>query len=90
MCSYFHLADDEISDEYGRAVLLRYFHECVMSSLPSDPGKVPPFYAYFVDIVERLKSMRMQDLTSKSIRVAASIQSFRSRGNRESAPSAAL
>jgi alkanesulfonate monooxygenase SsuD/methylene tetrahydromethanopterin reductase-like flavin-dependent oxidoreductase (luciferase family) len=68
MCSYFvHIADDKASDDFGRAAMLRYFHECVRSSLPSDPTKIPPSYAYFLEIAERLKSMRARDLTSRSI-----------------------
>jgi alkanesulfonate monooxygenase SsuD/methylene tetrahydromethanopterin reductase-like flavin-dependent oxidoreductase (luciferase family) len=72
MCSYFiHIADDKTSGDFGRAAMLRYFHECVRSSLPADPAKIPPSYAYFLDIAERLKSMRAQDLTSRSILIGS-------------------
>jgi alkanesulfonate monooxygenase SsuD/methylene tetrahydromethanopterin reductase-like flavin-dependent oxidoreductase (luciferase family) len=72
MCSYFiHIAEDKASDDFGRAAMLRYFHECVRSSLPSDPAKIPPSYAYFLDIAERLNSIRAQDLTSRSILIGS-------------------
>jgi alkanesulfonate monooxygenase SsuD/methylene tetrahydromethanopterin reductase-like flavin-dependent oxidoreductase (luciferase family) len=72
ICSYFiHIADDEESDAFGRSTLLRYFNQCVISAFPSDPKKVPPSYAYFLDIVDRINNLRTEDLNSKSILVGS-------------------
>ena len=68
MCSYFiHIADTPAEEAYGREALIRYFHDALISAFPADPAKVPPTYRYFLEIVDILKNMRAESLTSKSI-----------------------
>jgi hypothetical protein len=35
--------------------------------LPADPKSAPPSYRYFVDMVDRLKNVRPEDLTENSV-----------------------
>lgn len=72
MCSYFvHIADTPDEEAFGRAALIRYFHEALIGAFPSDPAKVPPTYRYFLEIVDILKNMKPESLTSKSILVGS-------------------
>jgi alkanesulfonate monooxygenase SsuD/methylene tetrahydromethanopterin reductase-like flavin-dependent oxidoreductase (luciferase family) len=72
MCSYFiHIADTPAEEEYGRASLIRYFHDALISAFPSDAKTVPPTYAYFVKIVEILRDMKPENLTAKSVLVGS-------------------
>src|SRR5581483_1033264 len=67
MCSYFtsvaHSANEETA---ARERLLHYLHG-VLPAFPADRSRTPPHIAYFVDIVERLKSMKASDLGDRSI-----------------------
>ena len=68
MCSYFtHFADNEQEEAAARARQIRYYRECVLASFPGDPKTAPPSYRYFVDMVERLKNVRPEDLTENSV-----------------------
>jgi len=68
MCSYFiHFADNPAEEEAQRARQIRYYKECVIPAFPSDPKTAPPSYHYFIDMVERLKKVRPQDLTENSV-----------------------
>lgn len=72
MCSYFiHIADTRDEEDYGRAALLRYFKEGLISSFPQDERTVPPTLRYFLEIVDILKNMKAENLTSKSILVGS-------------------
>src|SRR6266404_2971773 len=68
MCSYFiHFADTPAEEEAARARQIRYYKECVIAAFPGDPEKAPPSYRYFIDMVERLKKVRPEDLTENSV-----------------------
>jgi alkanesulfonate monooxygenase SsuD/methylene tetrahydromethanopterin reductase-like flavin-dependent oxidoreductase (luciferase family) len=68
MCSYFlHFADDQAAEDAARARQIRYFQECAIPALPSDPRTAPPSYHYFVGMVERLRTLRPSDLTENSV-----------------------
>ena len=68
MCSYFtHLADTREHEAAQRARQIRYYKECVIPALPGDPKTAPPSYRYFVDMVDRLKKVKPEDLTENSV-----------------------
>jgi alkanesulfonate monooxygenase SsuD/methylene tetrahydromethanopterin reductase-like flavin-dependent oxidoreductase (luciferase family) len=68
MCSYFtHFADTEDEEAAQRARQIRYYRECLIPAFPSDPNNAPPSYRYFVGMVERLRTVRPEDLTENAI-----------------------
>ncbi|HVV92608.1 MAG TPA: LLM class flavin-dependent oxidoreductase [Hyphomicrobiales bacterium] len=68
ICSYFlHFADNQIEEQAARERQIRYYRECVISALPSDPATAPPSYRYSIDMVDRLKKVQPQDLTENSV-----------------------
>ena len=68
MCSYFtHFADTPAAEQAARARQVRYYRECVIPSFPSDPATAPPSYRYFIGMVERLKTVKPEDLTENSV-----------------------
>jgi len=68
MCSYFtHFADNKEQEAAARARQIRYYKECVIAAFPGDPKTAPPSYRYFIDMVERLKNVRPEDLTENSV-----------------------
>jgi len=68
MCSYFtHFADTPEQENAQRARQIRYYRECAIPALPSDPKTVPPSYRYFIDMVDRLGKVRPEDLTENSV-----------------------
>ena len=68
MCSYFiHIADTKQEEDYGREALIRYFKDALIAAFPSDAKTVPPTLKYFLEIVDILKNMKAENLTSKSI-----------------------
>lgn len=68
MCSYFiHIADTPADEAYGRESLIRYFHDALIAAFPADAKTVPPTYKYFLEIVNILRDMKPEKLTSKSI-----------------------
>ena len=70
MCSYFiHIADTAEEEAYGRESLIRYFHDALIASFPGDPETAPQSYRYFVEIVDILRNMKPESLTSKSVLV---------------------
>lgn len=72
MCSYFiHIADTPQDETFGREALIRYFKDAIIGAFPSDPKTVPPTLRYFLEIVETLKNMKAENLTSKSILVGS-------------------
>ena len=68
MCSYFiHIGASKEEEAYGRQALLRYFKDALIAAFPSDAKTVPPTLKYFLEIVDILKNMKAESLTSKSI-----------------------
>jgi alkanesulfonate monooxygenase SsuD/methylene tetrahydromethanopterin reductase-like flavin-dependent oxidoreductase (luciferase family) len=75
MCSYFtHFADTREQEAAQRARQIRYYRECVIPAVPSDPKTVPPSYRYFVDIVDRLQKVEPDDLTENSVLLGSPAQ----------------
>src|SRR5262252_1673799 len=73
MCSYFtHFADNKVEEDAQRARQIRYYRECVIPAFPGDPKTAPPSYRYFVDMVERLKNVKPEDLTENSVLLGSS------------------
>jgi len=67
MCSYFvSVAHTTQEADRARERLLHYLH-AVIPVLPGDPRTAPPHIAYFVEIVERLRSMKPSQLGDRSI-----------------------
>ena len=72
MCSYFiHFADTPAQEQAARERQVRYYKECVLAAFPSDPDKCPPSYRYFLDMVQRIKNVKPQDLTSNSVLIGS-------------------
>jgi alkanesulfonate monooxygenase SsuD/methylene tetrahydromethanopterin reductase-like flavin-dependent oxidoreductase (luciferase family) len=68
MCSYFtHFADTKAEEDAQRARQIRYYQECAIPALPSDPKTVPASYRYFIDMVDRLQKVTAKDLTANSV-----------------------
>jgi alkanesulfonate monooxygenase SsuD/methylene tetrahydromethanopterin reductase-like flavin-dependent oxidoreductase (luciferase family) len=68
MCSYFmHFADTSEQENVQRARQVRYYKECAIPALPGDPKTTPPSYRYFVDMVDRLRNVKPEDLTENSV-----------------------
>jgi alkanesulfonate monooxygenase SsuD/methylene tetrahydromethanopterin reductase-like flavin-dependent oxidoreductase (luciferase family) len=68
MCSYFtHFADNDAQEQGARARQIRYYRECVIPAFPGDPHTAPPSYRYFIDMVDRLKKVRPEDLTENAV-----------------------
>ncbi|WP_413376721.1 LLM class flavin-dependent oxidoreductase [Alkalihalobacillus sp. 1P02AB] len=66
-CSYFlNVTDSAIEAEKTKERMLKYFTGLV-PAFPSDPSTAPPHIRYFVDIVEKLKNMKTDDLSENSI-----------------------
>jgi alkanesulfonate monooxygenase SsuD/methylene tetrahydromethanopterin reductase-like flavin-dependent oxidoreductase (luciferase family) len=73
MCSYFmHFADSKVQEDAQRARQIRYYKECAIPAFPGDAKSVPPSYRYFVDMVDRLKKVRPEDLTENSVLLGSS------------------
>jgi len=72
MCSYFiHFANTQTEEDAARARQIRYYRECVIPAFPGDPATAPPSYRYFIAMVERLRSVRPQDLTENSVLIGS-------------------
>jgi alkanesulfonate monooxygenase SsuD/methylene tetrahydromethanopterin reductase-like flavin-dependent oxidoreductase (luciferase family) len=70
--SYFtHFADNDTQEQSARARQIRYYRECVIPALPGDPRTAPPSYRYFIDMVDRLKKVRPEDLTENAVLLGA-------------------
>jgi hypothetical protein len=46
----------------------------VIAAFPGDPRTAPPSYRYFVGMVERLRSVRPEDLTENSVLLGSAAQ----------------
>ena len=67
MCSYFFsLADSDREALRAKERLLHYLH-AILPAFPDDRRTAPPHIAYFVDIVERLRTMTPEGLGERSI-----------------------
>ena len=72
MCSYFlHFADNAAEEAAARERQIRYYKECVIAAFPGDPKDAPPSYRYFIEMVERLKKVRGEDLTENSVLIGS-------------------
>ena len=68
MCSYFiHFADNKAQEDAQRERQVRYYRECAIPAFPGDPKTAPPSYHYFIDMVERMKKVKPEDLTENSV-----------------------
>jgi alkanesulfonate monooxygenase SsuD/methylene tetrahydromethanopterin reductase-like flavin-dependent oxidoreductase (luciferase family) len=68
MCSYFtHFADTAEEEAAQRARQIRYYRECLVPAFPGDPANAPPSYRYFISMVERLRTVKAEQLTENSI-----------------------
>ncbi len=68
MCSYFtHFYDTPAQEAAQRTRQIRYYRECAIPALPSDPKSAPPSYAYFVGMVEKLHKVQPEHLTENSV-----------------------
>jgi len=73
MCSYFtHFADNAEQEAAARARQIRYYRECVLDAFPSDPETTPKSYLYFIDMIERLKNLKPENLNSNSVLIGNS------------------
>ena len=67
MCSYFvSVARGRDEADRARERLLHYLHS-ILPVFPSDRRTAPPHIAYFVDIVERLRAMKPDQVSDRSI-----------------------
>jgi alkanesulfonate monooxygenase SsuD/methylene tetrahydromethanopterin reductase-like flavin-dependent oxidoreductase (luciferase family) len=67
MCSYFTCIADSEEERRAAQERLLYYLTNFIPAVPQDPEKAPPHIRYFVDIAERVKRMRPQDLGERSI-----------------------
>ena len=66
-CSYFtNVADNKADELRTKERLLHYLHS-ILPAFPEDRASAPPHIAYFADIVERLKSMKAENLGERSL-----------------------
>lgn len=72
MCSYFiHFADNPTEEAAARARQIRYYRECVIPAFPGDPATAPPSYRYFIGMVERLRTVKPEDLGENSVLIGS-------------------
>ena len=67
MCSYFTSVAHSAQEEEAARVRLLHYLKSIVPAFPGDRSKAPPHIAYFVDIVEKLLSMKASDLGERSI-----------------------
>ncbi|MBV9598463.1 MAG: LLM class flavin-dependent oxidoreductase [Chloroflexi bacterium] len=67
MCSYFTCIADTPEAHLAAQERLLYYLTNFIPAVPQDPDRAPPHIRYFVDIAERVKHMRPQDLGERSI-----------------------
>lgn len=66
-CSYFfNVVETKEQERQTKERLLKYFHGLV-PAFPRDAEKAPPNLRYFADIVRRLETMGIDDLSERSI-----------------------
>jgi alkanesulfonate monooxygenase SsuD/methylene tetrahydromethanopterin reductase-like flavin-dependent oxidoreductase (luciferase family) len=75
MCSYFlHFADTPAAEGAARARQIRYYRECAIAAFPGDINTAPPSYRYFLEIVDRLREVRPEDLSDNSVLLGSPAQ----------------
>jgi alkanesulfonate monooxygenase SsuD/methylene tetrahydromethanopterin reductase-like flavin-dependent oxidoreductase (luciferase family) len=74
MCSYFFALTDTPEEERRARERLLYYLRGILPAFPADRSKAPPHIAYFVDIVDRLKGMKPEDLGERSFVVGSAEQ----------------
>jgi alkanesulfonate monooxygenase SsuD/methylene tetrahydromethanopterin reductase-like flavin-dependent oxidoreductase (luciferase family) len=75
ICSYFiHFSDTPEEEAAARARQVKYYKECVIHALPGDPKTAPPSYKYSIEMVERLKKVRPEDLRDNAVLLGNSQQ----------------
>jgi len=67
MCSYFTCIADTPEEKRAAQERLLYYLTNFIPAVPQDPEKTPPHIRYFVEIADRVKHMRPQDLGERSI-----------------------
>jgi alkanesulfonate monooxygenase SsuD/methylene tetrahydromethanopterin reductase-like flavin-dependent oxidoreductase (luciferase family) len=67
MCSYFTCIADTPEEKLKAQERLLYYLTNFIPAVPQDPEKTPPHIRYFVDIAERVKRMKPEDLGERSI-----------------------
>src|SRR6266536_2004349 len=67
MCSYFTCIADTEAEKRAAQERLLYYLTNFIPAVPQGPEKAPPHIRYFVDIAERVKRMRPEDLGERSI-----------------------
>jgi alkanesulfonate monooxygenase SsuD/methylene tetrahydromethanopterin reductase-like flavin-dependent oxidoreductase (luciferase family) len=67
MCSYFTCIADTPEERRQAQERLLYYLTNFIPAVPQDPDKAPPHIRYFVDIAERVKRMKPEDLGERSI-----------------------
>ena len=67
MCSYFTCIADTPEEKLAAQERLLYYLTNFIPAVPQDPEKTPPHIRYFVDIADRIKHMKPQDLGERSI-----------------------
>ncbi|HEV7662319.1 MAG TPA: LLM class flavin-dependent oxidoreductase [Chloroflexota bacterium] len=73
MCSYFTCIADTPAEKLKAQERLLYYLTNFIPAVPTDPDKTPPHIRYFIDIAERVKKMRAEDLGERSI-VSGTVQ----------------
>ncbi|HEX3247665.1 MAG TPA: LLM class flavin-dependent oxidoreductase [Chloroflexota bacterium] len=67
MCSYFTCIADTPEEKRLAQERLLYYLTNFLPAVPRDPETAPPHIRYFVDIAERIKNMKPEDLGERSI-----------------------
>ena len=67
MCSYFTCIADTPEAKLAAQERLLYYLTNFIPAVPQDPEKTPPHIRYFIDIAERVKRMKPEDLGERSI-----------------------
>jgi alkanesulfonate monooxygenase SsuD/methylene tetrahydromethanopterin reductase-like flavin-dependent oxidoreductase (luciferase family) len=68
MCSYFaNVVYSKDEEQKTKERLLYYLTTAAAPAFPDDPSKAPPHIRYFVDIVEKLRTMKTEDIGERSI-----------------------
>ncbi|MDA1036704.1 MAG: LLM class flavin-dependent oxidoreductase [Chloroflexi bacterium] len=67
MCSYFFGLADTAAEEMKVRERLLFYLQAITPAFPGDIKTAPPHIAYFVDIVNKLLSMKPEDLGDRSV-----------------------
>ncbi|HLI23007.1 MAG TPA: LLM class flavin-dependent oxidoreductase, partial [Stellaceae bacterium] len=66
--SYFiHFAATPAEERAARERQLRYHRECTSPAFPGDPQTAPEDYRYFIEIVERYRTMKAEDFNENAV-----------------------